>query len=116
MTEPKILTQCYTSDLRHIVEFSLSLEEDQPIPKLPKKEQMALLAVACLLHAGLEFEEIYTIKEIVFWNDYQWVYKFHQRPEALKVKEKLDRPEARKLVQEKLDLIGKKVEDAKSQV
>lgn len=106
----RILTQCSTADLKAIIEFSLSQKEGSPTPQLNKKQGAALLAVAALTHAGLTFEEIHAIRELIFWDNGTWIFKFHKTPKAQSVKNKLSEPKTRNLIQEKLAQIGTKLE------
>jgi len=108
---PRIITQCYTSDLKDIVKFALSHETGTPLPDLSPKQKATLIVVDVLIKAGLTFEEIYTIRRIVFWDNGRWDYKFYHTPEAMGVRTKLSNPITRNLINEILEKIGTKLED-----
>lgn len=108
---PKILTQCHTTDFKQAVEFSLSIKEGDPTPRVTRKQGTALLVVAVLIKAGLTFEEIYTIRELLIWDNGRWIWKFYRTQESMKVRTKLSQPGTQKLIQEKLNQIGTKLEE-----
>jgi len=108
---PKIITQCTTTDLKQVVEVSLAKKEGDPTPKLNRKQRVALLVVAALTHAGLSFDEMYQIREIIFWDNRQWIWKFKHTPEAKALRDKLAKSETFNLIQERLTQIGSKLKD-----
>ena len=110
----KILTQCTTTDFRHVVEVSKAKKDGDPPPHFKPKERAALITVTALLHAGLSFEEIYQIREVIFWDNGEWVWKFKNTPEARQVKYKLSQSTSFDLIQEKLTQIGNKLNEVEN--
>jgi hypothetical protein len=100
-----IITQCNTADFKFAVGLATSKDEE-PTPVLSNKQKLALSAVAALTSAGLTFDEIYTIKELLVWSNGEWVYRFHRVPAAKAVRAKLLEPAT-------VDMIGAALKNLK---
>lgn len=87
----RIVSQCNTADFKMVEQLALSENRDTAV-SLPKKQKLALVAVFAFIKAGFTFPQIHTIKEILFWDDGRWEYRFHNVPAAREVITKLHDP------------------------
>lgn len=88
---PRIVSQCNTADFKEVEQLALK-EGPKGTGALPKKKKLALVAVYALIKAGFTFTQIHTIKEILFWDNGRWEYRFHNVPAAREVIVKLNEP------------------------
>ena len=103
----KIVSQCNTADFK-LIELLANSEDKRVAVSLKPKERLAMVAVFAFVKIGLTFEEIYTIKELLFWDDGRWEYRFHHVPAARAVYQKLAAPGAGKTIAEAMKSIVKK--------
>jgi len=103
----KIVSQCNTADFKFIEQLANS-EDKRAGVILKPKERLAMVAVFAFTKIGLTFDEIYAIKEILFWDDGRWEYHFHNVPAARAVYQKLAAPGAGKAIAEAMKSIVKK--------
>ena len=102
----KMVSQCNTADFK-LIEHLVKSKGDRP-SSLTKKQKLAVAAVFAFAHAGLTFPEIYAIREIIFWDDGTWEYRFHHLPEARAVMARLQTPTVRSAIQSALKDLGTK--------
>jgi hypothetical protein len=74
---------------------------------LSRKQQRALLVAFALVEAGINFKDLYKIREILFWDDGSWIFKFFHNAEARALRIKLDTPEVRIAITKALETFGK---------
>lgn len=91
---PKILSQCNTADFKEVEQLAMK-EGTRGTEALPRKKKLALIAVYAFIKAGLTFPEIHNIREILFWDDGRWEYRFHNLPAASETIAKLRNPDTR---------------------
>jgi hypothetical protein len=103
----RIVSQCNTADFK-LIEHLANSQDERVGASLKPKQRLALAAVFAFTKIGLTFEEIYTIKEILFWDDGRWEYRFHHVPAARAVYQKLAAPGATKAIAEAMKSIVKK--------
>lgn len=103
----RIVSQCNTADFK-LIEQLASSEDKRAGVSLKPKERLALAAVFAFTKIGLTFPEIFTIKELLFWDDGRWEYRFHHVPAARAVYQKLAAPGAGKAIAEAMKSIVKK--------
>jgi hypothetical protein len=104
---PRIVSQCCTADFKSVEQLALSENRDEAV-SLPRKQKLALVAVYAFIKAGFTFSQIYNIKEILFWDDGRWEYRFHNLPAAKEVIDKLRDPETRAAMNAALKDFGTK--------
>lgn len=102
---PRIVSQCNTADFKMVEQLALSGNRDAAV-SLPKKQKLALVAVFAFIKAGFTFPQLRTIKEILFWDDGRWEYRFHNVPAAREVITKLRDPITRAAINAALKDFG----------
>jgi hypothetical protein len=66
-----------------------------------------LTVAAALTAAGINFKDLYKIREILFWDDGSWIFKFFHDAKARALHIKLDTPEVRIAITKALETLGK---------
>ena len=100
----KIRSQCNTADFKDIEHLASAYNTPEMLDPstLKNKQKLALAAVFAFTKAGLSFRDIYTIKEILFWDDGTWEYRFHPVPAAKAVIARLREPKVRSAINDAL--------------
>jgi len=92
----RIIGQCNTADFRTIDDLSLLMTLDKPemldSSTLKRKEKLALVVVVAVTSGGCKFSDIFNIKEVLFWEDGHWEFKFQNSDDAKKLCHKLKNP------------------------
>lgn len=80
----RIIGQCNKADFRYIEHLVLALKDPEMLDfsTLSRKQKLALVVIAAFKEAGIEFQEYYKIKEILFWDDGHVEFKFLNVPGA----------------------------------
>jgi hypothetical protein len=114
MPPRKIVGQCDTATFRDIVHLvnTLNTPEQSDFSTLSKKHQRALIVVLALLKAGISLKDIYKIREILFWDDGGWTFKFSHDAAGRALRIKLDTPAVSVAITKVLEALKKEVNDA----
>jgi hypothetical protein len=91
----RIICQCNTADFRSIEHLALALKDPAMIDQstLKRKEKLALLVMASAIDAGIAFNDLFKVKEILFWDNGRLDWKFLNVPGAKELKMKLEEPQ-----------------------
>lgn len=117
MAPRKIVGQCDTAtfrDIEHLVS-TFGTPEQWDLSTLSRKQQRALIVAAALTAAGIDFKDLYKIREIFFWDDGSWVFKFFHDAAARTLRIKLDTPEVRIAITSALKTLEKGGEHGQGQ-
>lgn len=101
---PRIRSQCNTADFKDIEHLASTYNNPEMLDPstLKKKQKLALAVVFAFTKAGLSFRDIYTIKEILFWDDGRWEYRFHPGLAARAVLNRLREPTVKRAIEDAL--------------
>jgi len=106
---PKIIGQCNTADFKSIEHLAIALEDPAMLDMstLLRKQKLAFFILAGALKAGIKFQELLKVREILFWDTGLLEWKFYNVPGAHELLIRLREPAAREAFEKVFGKIDK---------